>query len=115
MKPRLTRLAMSLIVTLGFAAGRMPAQAPLVPASQPVDLTPSAPLASLLARPEVQDPAAHPRLNAKGYCCASNAQWFGCGNWGTQFEFMFGSCRSFFGEPCVPNPPREGRLGRLRQ
>ena len=105
----LRRLAMSFIVTLGFTTGKLPAQAPLLPPAQPFDATPVPPLGSVLARPEVQETGAHPRANKAGYCCAGNSQWFGCGNWKTQFDFMFGSCRSFFGEPCVPVPPAEPR------
>lgn len=102
----LKRLGLSFIVTLGFAAPRVHAQAPLVPPSQAFDSAPSSPLTSLLSRPQVTLPAAHPKLNAKGYCCDSDLNWYGCGGWKQQLDFYFGSCRTFFGEPCVPIPPR---------
>lgn len=103
----LKRLGLSFFVTLGFAAVKLSAQAPLVPPSQAFDASPSAPLASVLARPQPPVlPAAHPRLNEKGYCCASDLTWYGCGGVKAQLDFYFGSCRTFFGEPCLPNPPR---------
>jgi len=110
MKTWLRRLGLSFFVTLGFTASKLPAQAPLVPPSQYFDASPSAPLSSLLARPpQPQLPAANPRLNAQGYCCDSDLNWYGCGGLKAQVDFYFGSCRTFFGEPCLPNPPREFR------
>jgi hypothetical protein len=102
----LKRLALSFIVTLGFAAYKLPAQAPLVPPSQPFDSNPSAPLMAIIARP--QEPpvrAATPFLNSQGFCCDSNLTWYGCGGLKSQADFMFGSCRTFFSEICVPKAP----------
>jgi hypothetical protein len=43
-------------------------------------------------------------LHTSGRDCQS--QPFGnCGNTHDQMRFIFGSCRAFFGEGCVPNPP----------
>jgi hypothetical protein len=44
-------------------------------------------------------------LNRRGYCCDSHIDGYGCQNWRTQCQFVFGSCRSFFGEPCRPAAP----------
>jgi hypothetical protein len=44
-------------------------------------------------------------LNRRGYCCDSHIDAYGCQNWRTQCQFVFGSCRSFFGEPCRPAGP----------
>jgi hypothetical protein len=44
-------------------------------------------------------------LNRRGYCCDSHIDAYGCQNWRTQCQFVFGSCRSFFGEPCRPAAP----------
>jgi hypothetical protein len=102
----LNRLSLSFIVTLGFAAHKMPAQAPLVPPSQPFDSNPSAPLMSLLAKPpEPPFRARTPVLNRFGYCCDSDLTWFGCGGLKSQRDFVFGSCRTFFNEICVPKAP----------
>jgi len=101
----LKRLTLSFIVTLGFAAPKLPAQAPLVPPAQPFDSNPSSPLMAIMARPpETPFRAATPRLNSFGYCCDSDLTWFGCGGVRSQWDFVFGSCRTFFGEICVPRP-----------
>jgi len=78
-----------------------------VPPSQFFDANPSAPLSALLSRPPQPQPiGANPRLNQQGYCCDSDLNWYGCGGLKSLTDFYFGSCRTFFGEPCVPNPPR---------
>jgi hypothetical protein len=44
-------------------------------------------------------------LNSKGLgCCATQDSW-GCTSLYAQYNFIFGSCREFFIEPCVPPPP----------
>jgi hypothetical protein len=106
-------LTLSFIVTLGFALGRAPAQAPLVPPSQPFDASPITPFPVLISSSIAPlPPPSHPVLNKHGYCCGADKEWFGCGNAHTQFDFVFGSCRSFFGEPCAPTPPRSGLFRR---
>ena len=43
----------------------------------------------------------------------ADAPWFcyadhnsvGCGNFCSEFNFIFGSCRTFYGEPCYKGPP----------
>src|SRR5947207_11714413 len=44
--------------------------------------------------------------NRHGYCCGDDPAIPGCGNWHEDLRFIFGSCRSFFGEPCLPKPTR---------
>lgn len=44
-------------------------------------------------------------LNSHGMACASNFNNLGCGNFCSEFKFVFGSCRTFFGQSCIPNPP----------
>lgn len=103
------RLGLSFIVTLGISTTWVRAQAPLVPPSAPIDTTPNVPLISLLARPQMPPPpAAHPLLNQHGYACDSSLNWYGCGGLRSQWDFVFGSCRTFFGEPCVPRVPHPG-------
>jgi hypothetical protein len=33
---------------------------------------------------------------------------FNCSTAHSEFVFVFGSCREFFGEPCLKGPPRQG-------
>jgi hypothetical protein len=33
---------------------------------------------------------------------------FSCSTFHSEFTFVFGSCREFFGEPCLKEPPRVG-------
>jgi hypothetical protein len=106
MKAQSIRLTMSFIVTLGLALSRASAQAPLVPASQMIDPNPITPLPAILQRPITPGPAPHfPIANKHGYLCGADNEWMGCGNWATEFRFVFGSCRQFFVEPCAPIPP----------
>lgn len=114
MKSWKTRLGLSLIVTLSLTAHRLPAQAPLVPASQPFDASPSAPLGRILVSPVVpQPPPRHPWMQSHGYCCGSDLLWYGCGGLKSQHDFVFGSCRTFFGEVCIAPNNRQGADHRL--
>jgi hypothetical protein len=114
---RSRRLWMSFIVSLGLFLGRASAQAPLVPASQALDPAPITPLPALMQRPMGPGPKPHfPIANRLGYLCGGDPEWFGCGNAVTQWRFVFGSCRTFFVEPCAPTPPflyRDAKLGFL--
>src|SRR5437762_1613433 len=38
-------------------------------------------------------------------CCWASSNTMGCGNLKTDFLFAFGSCRQFYGEPCLNGPP----------
>jgi hypothetical protein len=106
MKAWLKRLALSFIVTLSFAAHKLPAQAPLVPPSQPFDTHQSSPLVAIMARPPDTTPRKHPILNSCGYGCGSDLNWYGCGGPKALLQMYFGSCRTFFGESCaVPQHP----------
>jgi hypothetical protein len=46
-------------------------------------------------------------LQKHGYCCFAHHNWQGCGSFKASCKFAFGSCRTFFGEPCLkgPTPP----------
>ena len=50
-------------------------------------------------------------LNRHGLACASDFNQLGCGNLHSELAFIFGSCRTFFGQPCYPNPPHFGADG----
>jgi hypothetical protein len=43
-------------------------------------------------------------LNNKGLGCCATHNSFGCTSTYAQYTFIFGSCRQFFNEPCVPPP-----------
>src|SRR5262245_41656896 len=45
-------------------------------------------------------------LNKFGLGCNAHHTWFGCGSFRSEMTFIFGSCRTFFGEPCFPKPPQ---------
>lgn len=38
-------------------------------------------------------------------CCWASPNSMGCGNLKTDFLFVFGSCRQWYGEPCLNGPP----------
>ena len=42
--------------------------------------------------------------NVPAFCWA-NHNSVGCGNFCSEFNFIFGSCRTFYGEPCFRGPP----------
>ena len=58
--------------------------------------------------PRLVDPAKpHPvlkLLHVPVPCWASH-NGYGCGSFRSESTFIFGSCRAFFGEPCLNGPP----------
>jgi hypothetical protein len=67
--------------------------------------------------PHPQTPPAHPlleeRLHRYGLHCFAEINSLGCGSWKSDFQFVFGSCHTFYGQPCIPQPPHDtGILGR---
>ena len=36
--------------------------------------------------------------------CRASRNGLGCGNFVSEFQFLFGSCRTFYGEPCFTRP-----------
>jgi hypothetical protein len=113
----MTGLATSLILA---AAGVAFAQEGTVAPTQPAHPV-AAPVA--VYGDDIPADAAAPKqgrvrtfLNKHGLGCAGNHEWFGCGSCRSYTTFMFGSCRTFFGEPCFPKEPRQrvGVLGSAR-
>ncbi len=45
-------------------------------------------------------------LNRHGSCCFATHNSPGCSSSYAQYIFIFGSCRQFFGEPCLAYPPK---------
>lgn len=46
-----------------------------------------------------------PCLNYLGVGCWAHPHTHGCGSFHSEMRFIFGSCRSFFGETCEQRPP----------
>ena len=44
-----------------------------------------------------------------GICCWTTHYTLGCSSLKSECKFIFGSCRTFYGEPCLGAPPRELR------
>jgi hypothetical protein len=115
------RAALAALVGLGLAAGLARAQGPAPPFVPTADPQPAAIIdygagGSAAATPPPEMPAAAPSkgpvrdwahkcLNAHGVCCWSHHNAYICGSWKSECTFVFGSCREFFGEPCLQGPP----------
>ncbi len=108
-----TRFGLSLMVVVGMWTNRMPAQQSYLESAPQVLLVPSAqyepahqPNAGMaLAQKTYPQPANHAVrrvLNNHGMGCANDPFYGACVNWRYEARFMFGSCRSFFGETCPP-------------
>lgn len=48
-------------------------------------------------------------LQKCGLGCWSSINSIGCGSLRSECDFIFGSCRKFYGEPCVDAPPNSGK------
>jgi len=115
MKVWTLRLGLSLMVALGFWADRLPAQTVvtmtngeqiLVVPTVPYEPAHHYPNAMPFAPRNMPGPASHHLqhlMNQHGMGCKENTPWGCCGNFHSDFRFIFGSCRSFFGENCDPN------------
>ena len=109
MTPRMLRLGLSFIVGLGCWFGKVQAQ-------EPADSKVVQTRGILSAGRGVLQPSANPDgsmrdfFHRHGYGCGQHLDWYGCGGWHAQNTFVFGSCRTFFGEPCLPQQPRERGL-----
>jgi len=68
---------------------------PVAPPAAPI-------LGGPLAAPDNTPPGLKGCLNRHGLACVSHHSWFGCGNFRSEMTFIFGSCRTFFGQACVP-------------
>jgi hypothetical protein len=116
MKRSTVRLGLSLLVAMGWWVQRLPAQAPTAPEapSPPARLSPapvlaSAPCCGGEAGPDQPGPPKtllRQALNRHGVGCYTTHNVPGCGSLHSELTFIFGSCRVFFGEPCMARPPR---------
>ena len=105
MTTRMLRLGLSFIVGLGCWLGRVQAQAPADPPAVQMHGVVSG--ADGQSAPVRQQGPARDCFTRFGYLCGQNHNWYGCGGWHAQNTFVFGSCRVFFGEPCMPQQPHE--------
>ena len=111
MNIHVTRLAMLLIMGSCLKASALAAQSP-VPAQQSQVTQVNG---TVVVTPNVE-PSPEPSrnrplqrfLNPHGMSCASDFNAYGCGNFWSNFDFMFGSCRTFFGQTCTPNTSHNG-------
>jgi hypothetical protein len=124
------RAALAVLVGMGATAGLTHAQqpapapapgkepwavieygagAPLSPDAAPTTEAPGAPRRPVLdwlhSRPRPIVDHVHDCMHAKGVGCWSHHNAYLCGSWKSECTFVFGSCRAFFGEPCLPGPP----------
>jgi hypothetical protein len=107
------RLGLSLMVVVGLWTSRAPAQQYIPPPDGPVFIVPVTPYepehrpygpTELSPRP-APAPAKHAVtrvLNHYGLGCQADS-FACCGSAHSEFHWVFGSCRTFFGETCYPN------------
>ena len=97
----------------------MPTVPPITPIAQPVapSLQPGAGIMVGQALPMEDGDAAPQRRrwlaslkNRHGYGCGVDANYIGCTTCRDELRFIFGSCRTFFGEPCL-SKTSPSRLG----
>jgi hypothetical protein len=122
MKQWTLRLGLSLMVCIGGWTGRLPAQAPasqsrivLVKVPAPA-ASASCPADGTAAPGTASAPRTGPirtfwrMANDRG--CFATHNTVGCSSCWGDMMFIFGSCRTFFGEPCAPPPPGTRFFGR---
>src|SRR5262245_9896590 len=89
-------------------------------AEEPPALTTSGAAGSVLVAPPVMQweagPDSYPEppgygsrvvdwMRRHNLACWTHHNNYGCGSLKSECTFVFGSCRAFFGEPCLPKPP----------
>ena len=110
MNKLMQRLGLLALLVSCLQVPRLYAQPP-VPNQSPYNLNGATPLVDTPIMEPLPPPTPRPYqrvLNSHGMSCASNFNQVGCGNFWSEFRFVFGSCRTFFGQPCIPNPPHFG-------
>jgi hypothetical protein len=106
MKRRMIRLGLSLIMGIGIWSCRLPvlAQAP-APEARPGC---EAGCRNGSGDAQTGRSAGLRRLfHGQGIGCQENYDG-ACSSLAAELRFVFGSCRTFFREPCIPNPPHPG-------
>ena len=108
MTARMIRIRLSFIVGLGCWIGRVEAQAPAD--DQVVQARGQTVIGRILPAPRQETGPVRENLHRQGYACGQHLDAYGCGGWHQFNTFVFGSCRTFFGEPCLPNQSRKAGL-----
>ena len=106
MRVWMLRLGLSLMVAVGVCTDRLPAQLQVVPAV-PYEPAYHPPFPSGIAERPPAPPSSRywqGLLNRHGMGCEANRHGT-CGSFHSDFRFIFGSCRDFFGERCNSNQP----------
>ena len=101
------------MVVVGIWASRLPAQEVFVVPAVPYEPALHPPYPAPFIGKLPPQPAKHlykRALNHFDLGCQPN-DWGGTGNFHSEMRWIFGSSRSFFGEPCVPNQPCADRRG----
>ncbi len=95
-------------------AGSSFAQAPIAPAQSPTQVVQVSGTSAVVIAPPLpvqetpREKSPHRLFNGHGLCCVSDFNFHGCGNLSSNLSFMLGSCRTFFGQTCIPKPPHPG-------
>jgi hypothetical protein len=116
MKRKVKRLGLLTLLAGCLHASQLAAQPPASGGPRAATPMPGAPMPGLVYVGEEVEVVSGPvrnrptqrAFNNCGMCCASDFNQVGCGNFWSEVTFIFGSCRTFFGQPCVPNPPYFG-------
>jgi hypothetical protein len=108
MKRTTIRVGLSLMVAVGWWVQKVPAQTPT--AAAPTVVIEAACPAPALTPIDSSSPTSVRQwfkqvANHYGRCCSSDLNNPGCMGWRAEAQFVFGSCRYFFGEPCLPPAP----------
>ena len=95
----LRRAILAAAVGLGVWAGLARADGPNIPNGM-TELPPGVP-----EQPEQPGGPLHRLGKRFGVCCWASFNGYGCSSVHSELAFVFGSCRTFFGEPCLNGPP----------
>jgi len=112
-----------------LSAGRADEPVKVLPPATPVPVTPVSPEAAMAPTQLIELAAAlraaeafpdeppprkgvHKLLHCPGGCYA-NVNTIGCSSCKAECAWIFGSCRTFFGEPCLRRPPLPVTAGPL--
>ena len=87
------------VVNVNFVQPYMP---PNVPPTAPTNTE----LGNFMPPPQMPPPS---RANQLNLACYTNRNSPGCTNLRSELRWIFGTCRDFFGEPCLPHPNATGQ------
>ncbi len=110
------RAAVAALIGCGLAAGLARAGEPAAPAAvEPWEVIERGSAQPVAAPEPPKNPAfthkgpvrdyVHDCMHKIGVGCWSHHNMYTCSSFHSEFTFVFGSCREFFGEPCLPGPP----------